>query len=397
MMYNQKNIVDEMGIFGSKNSLKRIWIMLLFLLFYNCLQFVFVMEASAASGNTEEMYVISEIKTNIGVDRISYNENGLIESMGENDKFYYDDAGRVTKNMHGTSEYSYKYNEKGQLTNINDFEIEYDEKGHVKSFSAGVVLYEYDKDNFIVRAVEFGEADLRYAYDSYGNRIWRTFNGTQDYKWKNRYENGRVKSVVEQYTDRFTGEKRSPEKFVFKYDKITVPSENADKVQAQQWYLVNRIGIGIEIYDGPNVGTKRNNISNEANDNKDDIEKRYEDIEFEVEDDDGDVIENVPVPDQNKELTGVPKISMVKWKANNQCTLSWNGVDGAEGYIVEYSTDGIFSEDVSRSVESVSTEVTLNDIPKNTDYYIRVRAYATGNGMRVFSEWSHRIVVNRKH
>ena len=90
-------------------------------------------------------------------------EQGRLIEVGD-DKFTYDDAGRIASRKSGSSRYSsetkYAYDEKGLLKSINgkDIKAEYDEQGRVVSDSDGN-QYSYDDSGHVVK-ISFNSSDM---------------------------------------------------------------------------------------------------------------------------------------------------------------------------------------------------------------------------------------------
>ena len=96
----------------------------------------------------------------------------------------------------------------------------------------------------------------------------------------------------------------------------------------------------------------------------------------------------------SEEITSTPKLTKVHWKIDNKCTLYWSYSGKADGYKLEYAPTPEFNR--SKTVVSKTKNCTVQGIDIGKTYYIRVRAYKTDDGEKVWSPWSHRIIVNRK-
>lgn len=65
--------------------------------------------------------------------------------------------------------------------------------------------------------------------------------------------------------------------------------------------------------------------------------------------------------------------------------ITWNEVDGADGYEVEY---GYFDTDkFADETQNACYEISFQDC---TVLHLRVRAYKTVNGERIYTDWSDR-------
>ena len=92
-------------------------------------------------------------------------------------------------------------------------------------------------------------------------------------------------------------------------------------------------------------------------------------------------------PEISSELA-VPIIKSSKSKVN-QIDISWNAVDGADGYIVHYSTAKSLAPKKCRIIETANTRVTLKDLKVNSKYYYHVCAFKKAeSGQIVSSDWS---------
>lgn len=72
-------------------------------------------------------------------------------------------------------------------------------------------------------------------------------------------------------------------------------------------------------------------------------------------------------------------------------TLVWAPVSGANGYQVKYSTSKKFTKKTTKSVmvkKQKTKKVTLKKLKKGKKYYIKLRAYKTVNGKKIYGSYS---------
>jgi hypothetical protein len=83
----------------------------------------------------------------------------------------------------------------------------------------------------------------------------------------------------------------------------------------------------------------------------------------------------------------VAKVSSLKVKNNKSKKLSvtFKKISGAK-YEVQYSTDKKFKKSKKKTVST--NKATLSKLKKGKKYYVRVRAYKTSNGKKVYGKWS---------
>ena len=96
----------------------------------------------------------------------------------------------------------------------------------------------------------------------------------------------------------------------------------------------------------------------------------------------------VKVPD-------TPQIKSVKNVSGKKLSVSWNAVDGAEGYEVQYTTSSNFKSGVKKD-DLTSTKETYSGLKKGKTYYVRVRSYVTVNDTYKYSKWSAKKAVKIK-
>lgn len=96
----------------------------------------------------------------------------------------------------------------------------------------------------------------------------------------------------------------------------------------------------------------------------------------------------VKVPD-------TPQIKSAKNVSGRKLSVSWNAVDGAEGYEVQYATSSNFKSGVKKD-DLTSTKETYTGLKKGKTYYVRVRSYVTVNDTYKYSKWSTKKAVKIK-
>ena len=85
------------------------------------------------------------------------------------------------------------------------------------------------------------------------------------------------------------------------------------------------------------------------------------------------------------------KQSKVLWKTakntkGRKLTANWKKTSEADGYQIQYAPNKKFKKAKSKTVKS--TSVTLKKLKKKTTYFVRVRAYKTADGKKVYGKWS---------
>ena len=94
-----------------------------------------------------------------------------------------------------------------------------------------------------------------------------------------------------------------------------------------------------------------------------------------------------------KSATKVKKatLSSVKSAKAKQITVNWKTVNGASGYVVEYSTSGKFTSKTTKKVtfkKGTTKKTTVKKLKSGKKYYVRVRAYKTVNSKKVYGSYS---------
>ncbi len=86
-------------------------------------------------------------------------------------------------------------------------------------------------------------------------------------------------------------------------------------------------------------------------------------------------------------LLSAPEISLSA--GNNSVTVSWDKVSGAKGYAVYYSTNKEMMGSKKVTVTgSKKTKVKISSLKDKKKYYIRVKAYKTSDGEKIYGQYS---------
>lgn len=92
-----------------------------------------------------------------------------------------------------------------------------------------------------------------------------------------------------------------------------------------------------------------------------------------------------------------PKLNSAKSTSKKKIKASWSKVGGASGYQVMWSTYKNFSKNYkTKSVKSKYLSKTVTTAQSKKVYYVRVRAYKTISGKKVYSQWSSTKKVKTK-
>lgn len=92
-----------------------------------------------------------------------------------------------------------------------------------------------------------------------------------------------------------------------------------------------------------------------------------------------------------------PKLNSAKSTSKKKIKASWSKVGGASGYQVMWSTYKNFSKNYkTKSVKAKYSSKTVTAAQSKRTYYVRVRAYKTINGKKVYSQWSNTKKVKTK-
>ncbi len=100
----------------------------------------------------------------------------------------------------------------------------------------------------------------------------------------------------------------------------------------------------------------------------------------------------------NKNKPKKTKIKSIKGKKNG-FKITWKKVSGVKGYQIKYSTNKYFFESLTKSKnvkKAKTTSATVKDLRKGKTYFVKVRAYKTVKGKKVYSDWSKVKTVTAK-
>ena len=93
--------------------------------------------------------------------------------------------------------------------------------------------------------------------------------------------------------------------------------------------------------------------------------------------------------DETKVSVSSTKVTKVNRSKNGKkLTVKVAKVSDADGYEVQYSTSSKFTTKTTKKVSMKKTKTTIKKLKKKKTYYVRVRAYKTVNGKKVYSDWS---------
>ena len=82
------------------------------------------------------------------------------------------------------------------------------------------------------------------------------------------------------------------------------------------------------------------------------------------------------------------QIRTVKSGAAGKLTVSWKTAKSVSGYQIQYSRSKNMKNAKTQMVGGKVTQVTLKNLAKKKNYYVRIRAYKTVNGKKYYSKWS---------
>lgn len=78
----------------------------------------------------------------------------------------------------------------------------------------------------------------------------------------------------------------------------------------------------------------------------------------------------------------------VKSSARGKMTVSWSTAKSVSGYEIQYSRSKNMKNARSLTMKGKTTQVTLKNLAKKKNYYVRIRTYKTTNGKKYYSTWS---------
>lgn len=91
------------------------------------------------------------------------------------------------------------------------------------------------------------------------------------------------------------------------------------------------------------------------------------------------------------------RIKSVKKSGKKALKVTWKAVSGAKGYQIQYSKKSNFKNAKTVTVKKASTKTkTIKKLTSKKRYYVRVRAYKTIGGKKVYTSWSTKKSVKVK-
>ncbi|MBR6585075.1 MAG: fibronectin type III domain-containing protein, partial [Firmicutes bacterium] len=83
-------------------------------------------------------------------------------------------------------------------------------------------------------------------------------------------------------------------------------------------------------------------------------------------------------------------ISAAKKSASTSMKVTWKKATVGSGYQVTIATDSGFTKNVKKYTVSgrSSTSKTIKELKKGKTYYVKVRAYKTVNGTKIYGSYS---------
>lgn len=92
-------------------------------------------------------------------------------------------------------------------------------------------------------------------------------------------------------------------------------------------------------------------------------------------------------------------IKALKSSKKKQLTVSWNKIDAASGYEIVYSTSKKFTDKTTKKLtvnKADTLKTTVKKLKSGKKYYVKVRAYKTVDGVKVYSSYSKAMSVKVK-
>ena len=94
-------------------------------------------------------------------------------------------------------------------------------------------------------------------------------------------------------------------------------------------------------------------------------------------------------------LLSTPKAVLSAGK--KKLTVKWNKVSGASGYVIYYSTNKNMSSVKKVNIKGGSkVKTTLKKLKSKKRYYVKVKAYKTVNGKRIYGDFSSAVSKKTK-
>ncbi len=92
-------------------------------------------------------------------------------------------------------------------------------------------------------------------------------------------------------------------------------------------------------------------------------------------------------------------VKTLKSNKKKQLTLTWSPVNDASGYLIKYSTSDKFSEKTTKSAtisKQNTTKKTVKNLKSGKKYFVKIRAYKTVSGAKVYGSYSKALSVKVK-
>ncbi len=89
-------------------------------------------------------------------------------------------------------------------------------------------------------------------------------------------------------------------------------------------------------------------------------------------------------------------VKSVKSSKKKQMKVTWKAVAGAEGYVVEYATNAGFKKAKKATVNAAALQKNIKGLKSKKKSYVRVRAFATMGGEKVYTNYSTKKKVTVK-
>ena len=89
-----------------------------------------------------------------------------------------------------------------------------------------------------------------------------------------------------------------------------------------------------------------------------------------------------------KPVPAKTKITKLTGKRKTYRNVKWKKVAGAKGYQVRYSTKKNFKKKATKSMLTKKRSVKIKKLKKGKKYYVKVRAYRTYKGKKVYGPYS---------
>lgn len=89
-------------------------------------------------------------------------------------------------------------------------------------------------------------------------------------------------------------------------------------------------------------------------------------------------------------VPGKTKLSTLRSKKKKKLTITWKKNSYATGYEIYCSTSKTFSKNVKANTipKAKTVKITVSGLSSKKNYYIKIRAYKTVNGVKYYGDWS---------